>query len=265
MIVSNGAQVWRLAWPTLAARQKSRRSSRARGQAAHPAPRGGPHGRSVASAAQSWMAGKEIMHLAGAFLVEQRADDIDQRPARLDQRRRDAEQAALGVDEPVDPSRGQPPARLGIAPPRAGARTGRVDQHDIGAAVQSASASLSLFGLSSRVSMIDTPARSARCGKPRQAPAIGVGGEDRARDCPSPRPAPATCRPAPAHRSITAMPGARLGGERDDLAAERPAPRPARCEMRPVVSIDRARSAGADAFGSVARSAPPEIGEQTSA
>ena len=61
------------------------------------------------------------------------------------------------------------------------------------------------------------PRRSRR--QPRQARAIGVGSEQRALDCPSRRPAPASCRPPPRRDRRPSCPAPHRAGERDDLAA----------------------------------------------
>src|SRR3546814_19803834 len=71
------------------------------------------------------MRAEEGRDLSGAFLIEKRADDIDQRAARLDQRASDLEQVRLKRRPPVAPLGGEAPARFQVAAPRAGARAAR--------------------------------------------------------------------------------------------------------------------------------------------
>src|SRR3546814_5157980 len=64
------------------------------------------------------MRAEEGRDLSGAFLIEKRADDIDQRAARLDQRASDLEQVRLKRRQPVEPLGGEAPARFRVAAPR---------------------------------------------------------------------------------------------------------------------------------------------------
>ena len=81
------------------------------------------------------MSGEKAGGLARAFLVEQRAGDVDQPPAGADERLGDIEQVPLERGKPIQRSGVEPPPRLGIAAPGAGSGARRVDQHGIRPAV----------------------------------------------------------------------------------------------------------------------------------
>ena len=124
--------------------------------------------------------GQEALDLIRALLIEQRTDDVGQRPARLDQGRGQIEQPRLQIGQRVEPRVGQPPARLRIAPPGAGARARRIDQHVVGLP--------DIFGQRLRLTIgIEQPGRDDRHPgslgarqQPRQAATIGIAGEDTA-------------------------------------------------------------------------------------
>src|SRR5690606_20900293 len=73
----------------------------------------------------------EVGNLPRPFLVEQRAGDVDDPTARLDETGGEVEQVTLKREEARKRRVVQPPAGLGIAPPGSGARARGVDQHRI--------------------------------------------------------------------------------------------------------------------------------------
>ena len=115
---------------------------------------------------------------------------------------------ACSAVEPFQPLRSDPPARLRVAPPGAGARAGRVDQDEV--------------GLAGRRRPAPRPRGRDRAGGFRRSPrrrgaARGGSRESRPRSVSQariwPRPSMSAASasvlpPAPAHRSTTRMPGA---------------------------------------------------------
>ena len=66
------------------------------------------------------MATKERRNLITPLPIDERAGGVDQQAAGPHQRRREIKDARLFGDQSVQARRGQPPARLRIAPPCAG-------------------------------------------------------------------------------------------------------------------------------------------------
>ena len=79
---------------------------------------------------------EEAAHLIAVLSGEHRAGHIGDAAAGLDQRRRAVEQAGLILDPLLERARTHAPLGIGVAPPRSGAGAGRVDQHQIGLAVE---------------------------------------------------------------------------------------------------------------------------------
>src|SRR6476661_11277684 len=78
------------------------------------------------------MASEEAVNLPCPFAGQDRAYRIDQAPAGLDHRSAEIKQMLLDGDDPFEPPGCQTPAALRIAPPGPAARTGRVDQDEVG-------------------------------------------------------------------------------------------------------------------------------------
>ena len=97
-----------------------------------PAPSTRPPSKPTSCTPQAEWRPKKASACPAPSRVEDRAGGIDQRPARLDQRRGEVEQFRLQRDDAVEPLGRQPPAPLGIAPPRPRPAARRIDQHDVG-------------------------------------------------------------------------------------------------------------------------------------
>ena len=78
----------------------------------------------------------EIAHLRAVFLAEHRTGHIGNAASGLHQRGGAIEQRLLLREALLQRAGAHPPFGVGIAPPGAGAGTGRVDQHKIDAAVK---------------------------------------------------------------------------------------------------------------------------------
>ncbi len=79
---------------------------------------------------------EEAAHLIAVLRGQHRAGHVGDAAAGLDQRRRAVEQAGLILDPLLERAGTHAPFGIGVAPPRSGAGAGRVDQHEIGLAVE---------------------------------------------------------------------------------------------------------------------------------
>ena len=87
------------------------------------------------STANSGWRARKLLDLAVVLLRQHRAGDIGDPPARLDQRRGALQHRDLVLQPHFQRAGPHPPFGVGIAPPGAGAGARRVDQHEIGGAV----------------------------------------------------------------------------------------------------------------------------------
>ena len=120
--------------------------------------------------------GEERGDAVGALGVEQRADDIDEPAARLHQLGGDGENVRLRRRETLERGRIEPPARLGIAPPGACPRAGRIDQHRVGLAAPRIERGELLARIEQHRLRNQRPRPFGPRAKLRQAAAVGVGG-----------------------------------------------------------------------------------------
>ena len=107
------------------------------------------------------MARDEGADLLAVFRRQHRAGDVGDPAARLDQRGGAIKHLGLVLQPHLERARAHPPFGVGVAPPGAGARAGRVDQHEIGGCPDVGERDRSSpFGV--RTSALWTPARDSR-------------------------------------------------------------------------------------------------------
>ena len=160
--------------------------------------------------------------LVAVFRRQYRAGDVGDPAARLDQGRGAIEHLDLVLQPDLERARAHPPLGVGVAPPGAGSRAGRIDQHQIGGGIDVAQRYRPRPSASARRNCARRRATAAH----RSARAGACRGRSRsAGPCPaSSPPAPGSCRRrrrrdrSPARRVLPPT-------TRRRAASPRPAPR----------------------------------------